>query len=89
MNTFLWSHEKNELLKTRRGVSFEELVKSRFLGIEKHNTRLHQKLMVFEFRRYAWVVPYVEDKGRYFLKTAFPSRKYTKKYLGGDKDEKN
>jgi len=85
-----WSREKNERLKKERGISFEQLVDSRFIGIEKHRTKENQRLMLFEFRNYAWVVPYVESEGRYFLKTAFPSRKHTKKYLkGGGEHEKD
>ncbi len=35
---------------------------------------------------YAIIVPYVENDDEIFLKTAFPSRKYTKKYdLKGEK----
>lgn len=83
MKELRWSFEKNERLKQERGVSFEQLVNARFIGIEKHRSKSHQRLIIFEFRRYAWVVPYVEDKNTYFLKTAFPSRKHTKKYLKG------
>ena len=78
-----WSREKNAELKETRNVTFEQLVNSRFIGIEKHIKKAHQQLMLFEFNRYVWVVPYVEEQGYLFLKTAFPNRKYTKKYLGG------
>ena len=83
MKELRWSFEKNEQLKKERGVSFEGLVDARFIGIEKHLSKPHQRLMVFELRGYAWVVPYVESESAYFLKTAFPSRKHTKKYLKG------
>ncbi len=79
----LWSYDKNEWLKKERGVSFEELLASRFIRIERHARKLNQRLMLFEFQKYVWVVPYVEDKEHYFLKTAFPSRKHTKEYLKG------
>ena len=36
--------------------------------------------MLFKHRGYIWVVPYVETKDEIFLKTMFPSRKYTKLY---------
>ena len=84
MKELRWSLEKNAWLKKERGVSFEQLVSARFVGIEKHSSKQHQQLMVFEFRRYAWVVPYVEEEGYFFIKTAFPSRKHMKKYLRGD-----
>ena len=83
MKDIKWDAVKNAQLKETRNVTFEHLLDSRFVGIEKHPQREHQKLMLFEYRRYIWVVPYVEDQGCYFLKTAFPSRKHTKKYLGG------
>ena len=77
-----WNPEKNDQLKKSRKVSFEDLLNSQFIGIEDHPARKHQKLMLFEFKKYVWVVPYVEGKDYLFLKTAFQSRKYTKKYLG-------
>ena len=83
MTELRWNAEKNEQLKKDRGISFEQLADARFIGIEKHPSKPHQRLMIFELRRYAWVVPYVEEKSHYFLKTAFPSRKHTKKYLTG------
>lgn len=84
MKELRWSLEKNEVLKKSRDISFEQLVDARFMGIEKHPSREHQQLMLFEFRNYIWVVPYVERENYYFLKTAFPSRRHTKKYLNGE-----
>ena len=81
MKEFIWSEEKNNQLLKERGVSFERLISARFVGIEDHRTRPHQELLLFEWRNYIWVVPYVEGETHYFLKTAFPSRKHTKKYL--------
>jgi len=34
-----WDEVKNKILKEERGVSFEELLDSTFLGAEKHRTR--------------------------------------------------
>ena len=45
-----------------------------------------QRGYVIEIEGYAYMVPYVEDNDVIFLKTIFPSRKYTKMYL--KKDEK-
>ena len=83
MKEIRWNFEKNAWLKKERGVSFEELINATFIGLEKHSSKLHQQFMVVEFRRYAWVIPYVEGEDYFFLKTAFPSRKHTKKYLRG------
>jgi len=75
--------EKNAELQRTRKITFEKLLGSRFIGIEEHAKREHQSLMLFEYKGYVWVVPFVEEEEYYFLKTAFPSRKHTKKYLGG------
>ncbi len=81
MKPAVWNFDKNEWLKKKRNITFELLIGSRFIGIEKHPSRFYQQLMLFEYQRYVWVVPYVDNGEAYFLKTAFPSRKYTKKYL--------
>ncbi|PJC46521.1 MAG: hypothetical protein CO036_02400 [Candidatus Omnitrophica bacterium CG_4_9_14_0_2_um_filter_43_12] len=39
--------------------------------------------MLFKYKGYIWVVPYVEEKDYIFLKTLYPSRKFTKFYRGG------
>ena len=82
MNKYYWNAEKNDQLKKLRKITFEELVNAHFIGMEGHSKRSNQKLMLVEYKKYVWVIPYVEGKGFYFLKTAFPSRKHTKKYLG-------
>jgi len=87
MKEFRWSDQKNEELKATRYISFEELLSSRLIGIENHPRKNHQWYLLFEFDKYVWAVPFVEDEQHFFLKTAFPSRKYTKKYLGGTTNE--
>lgn len=84
MKELKWSQEKSAQLKKERGVSFDELVNGKFLGIERNSSREHQWIMLFEVRGYVWVAPYVESESCYFLKTAFPSRKHTKIYLKGE-----
>jgi uncharacterized DUF497 family protein len=84
MKYFNWSHEKNELLKAERGISFEEIVllieSEHILGIEENPARPNQKIYILEIQNYAFVVPFVENQNEIFLKTAFPSRKYTKRF---------
>ena len=79
-----WNSEKNELLKRERGISFEEiayLIESGLvIGIEENPVYLNQKMYVLVIDNYAIIVPYVENDDEIFLKTAFPSRKYTRKY---------
>ena len=81
MKELRWSEEKNRKLKRERGVSFDDIIAGRFLGIEKNLSRGDQWLMIFEVGAYVWVVPYVDGGDHYFLKTAFPSRKHMKVYL--------
>lgn len=82
MRMIRWSQEKNLELMQNRGISFEDLLNAKFIGIEEHPKKLHQRYMIFEYKKYIWIVPYVTHGNGYFLKTAFPSRKHTKKYLG-------
>ena len=79
-----WSCAKNEILKTKRGISFEEIAylieSGQVLGIEENLGRPDQKIYILEIESYAVIVPFVEKCNEIFLKTAFPSRKYTKRY---------
>jgi hypothetical protein len=43
-----------------------------------------QKILVLDIKGYAYYVPFIEDKEKIFLKTIFPNRKATKKYLLND-----
>ncbi len=83
-----WNAAKNEILKTERGVSFEEVVSAIFEGkvftIIVHPNQVKypgQKIYVIELHEYAYLVPFKEDEEKIFLKTIFPSRKYTQKYI--------
>ena len=82
MKTIQWNPVKNLELMQTRGICFEDLLNAKFIGIEEHPKKLHQRYMIFEHKKYIWVVPYVMYGDVYFWKTAFPSRKHTKKYLG-------
>jgi hypothetical protein len=83
-----WSHEKNEALKKERGISFEEIVffienELIFDIIEHPNQEKYggQKIYLVPCNDYAYLVPYVESEHEIYLKTIYPSRKYTKMYL--------
>jgi uncharacterized DUF497 family protein len=80
MTDFRWDALKNERLKKERGVSFEEIIASKFIELEEHPSRKNQLVMLFEYKDYIWVAPCVVEKDHIFLKTLFPSRKYTRKY---------
>jgi uncharacterized DUF497 family protein len=79
-----WNHEKNEILKIKRGISFEEfalLIESgHIVGIKENQSRPNQKIFILEINNYAFIVPFVEKDNEVFLKMAFPSRKYAKVY---------
>ena len=80
MKEIKWGPLKNEEVKRTRGVSFEEIINAKLIGIKKHPSRKNQNIMLFEYKEYVWVIPYVIEKNYIFLKTLFPSRKYPKEY---------
>lgn len=90
---FDWNDEKNKKLKRERNISFEDVLVAisddKILDIlENKNTKRYpnQKVFIVNIAEYAYLVPFVEDKDKYFLKTIIPSRIMTKKYLkGGEK----
>lgn len=43
----------------------------------------HQRIFILRVRDYVYLVPYVDTEDELFLKTIIPSRKFTKKPLGG------
>ena len=84
MKYFNWSTEKNETLKRERGLSFEEIAylieSGQILSVEENPARIDQKIYILKIDNYAVVVPFVETEKEIFLKTAFPSRKYSKRF---------
>ncbi len=80
MKEFRWDEDKNEILKKERGVSFEDILDSKFLGAEKHHKRKNQIVLKFEYKKYIWIIPCIVEEKYIFLKTLYPSRKYTKNY---------
>lgn len=79
-----WDSLKSKWLKRKRGVSFEEVLHHTLVTVVEHPKKPHQKLMLFELSGYIWVVPYVKKGNDIFLKTAFPSRAYTKRWIQGE-----
>jgi hypothetical protein len=67
-----WNNEKNEWLKQNRGVSFEEIVQSIFLGSIKHPIRENQRLLFFEVNNYIWVTPATRNGSGVFFKNSLP-----------------
>lgn len=88
MKFYQWNEEKNIILKIERDLGFEDVVDAIESGnlldrINHPNSKRYpnQKIFVVNIRNYVYLVPFVEDEQRVFLKTIIPSRKATKKYL--------
>ncbi|MEK6900881.1 MAG: BrnT family toxin [Nanoarchaeota archaeon] len=87
---FAWDEEKNRKLSKERGVSFQAVVSSIGEGmiiatVARRGKFSHQKQYLVVINDYVYIVPFVEEEQRIFLKTIIPSRKMTKRYLfGGD-----
>ena len=87
-----WNEQKNEWLRLERDVSFENVLiainEGDLLDVQAHSNPLKypkQKLYVVQLGEYVYLVPFVEDDEKIFLKTIIPSRRATKKYLKGEK----
>ena len=94
--TFDWDEEKNALLKRTRGVSFEQIVSAIEDGnvadvLEHPNPDRYpdQRVYLVIHQDYVFVVPFVRDdrSDRVFLKTVYPSRKFTRQYLRQESDD--
>ena len=90
MKVFHWNSEKNEFLAKERGITFEEIVTriesgAAVIETDHPNKKKYpkQKILIIDVEGYAYLVPCVINKDEYFLKTIIPSRKATKKYIGG------
>jgi len=85
---FRWSHDKDARLKLERQISFEEIEHAIDGGglldiVANANSARYpqQRMLVVASGAYAYLVPFVEEPGHYFLKTIIPSRKATRQYL--------
>lgn len=86
---FNYGEEKNQLLKATRGIGFEDVIEAIRGGglladITHSNPKFpHQKVYMVKIKDYVYAVPYVinNPKKEIFLKTIYPSRALTKKYL--------
>jgi len=76
------------MLQQTRNISFEKILlamqEGHILDVTPHANRekyAHQNVYVVEIANYIYLVPFVEDEDKIFLKTIIPSRKATKKFL--------
>jgi hypothetical protein len=88
MKPFRWNHDKNDVLKAERDISFEEIVlaieANGILDLYSHPNQEKypkQHILVVAFNNYRYLVPFIEESDYYFLKTVMPSRKAMRQYL--------
>lgn len=96
MNLFRWEESKNEWLRSNRDVCFEQIVilmeQAALLDvIDNPNQGKYpgQKIAVARINDYVYLVPYEQKGEEIELKTIIPSRKATRKYLGGSYEKDN
>ena len=87
-----WSPEKDRFLRLTRGVSFQQIadviISGEYMDILENPSRPGQDIFVLRIQGYTWVVPFVvENDDTIFLKTAYPSRKFHKRYGGAYEHE--
>jgi len=87
---FVWDEDKNKILKQQRNISFEQIVLSienkQVVDVIENPNKVKYKGQIYimvNCDEYIYVVPaYISDSGEEcYLKTIYPSRKYTKIYL--------
>lgn len=88
MKFFDWNIEKNDRLKKERGICFEDVIiaieEGLVLEVLEHpnkNKYPNQKMYVVNIENYAYIIPFIDEGEKRFLKTIFPSRKMTAKYI--------
>jgi uncharacterized DUF497 family protein len=93
MKIFKWNTEKNGKLEKERGITFEEIVGiiesgAKVIEVNHPNKKKYpnQRILIVDVSGYAYMVPFIQDDNEYFFKTIIPSRKATKRYLGGQND---
>jgi hypothetical protein len=87
-----WNRLKNEFLKAERSICFEDVLIAIDAGrllddIEHPNMERYdrQRIFVVAIEEYVYLVPYVQDEEKIFLKTIIPSRMATRRYMKGEK----
>ena len=83
-----WNEEKDRWLQETRGISFRRIatliLEDDILDVIDHPNQERypgQQLLFIKVDDYVYVVPFVEEEKRIFLKTIIPSRKATRAYL--------
>ena len=95
--SFDYSKEKDLVLRETRKLGFEDIINAIESGNLLKNSRHPNKtkypnqwMFVVRLKEHVYLVPYVIDNERrvLFLKTFYPNRKATEKYLKNEKKEK-
>jgi uncharacterized DUF497 family protein len=81
----IWEQNKNEWLILNRGISFEEIsdkiLNGEYIEILENPNRENQQYFIMNIKNYTWIIPFlINQMDQIVLKTAFPSRKFHKKY---------
>ena len=83
----IWDKNKNEWLILNRKISFEEIsdkiLNGDYLEMVENPAKENQLYFIMNINNYTWIVPFlINQNNQIVLKTAFPSRKFHKKYGG-------
>ena len=83
----IWNDEKNLKLQIERDISFDQIseiiLRKEYLDILENLSRPNQQIFVIKLNNYIHSVPFIiDDQSNIVLKTAYPSRKLHKKYMG-------
>jgi hypothetical protein len=92
---FAWDDRNNPWLAENRNITFEHIViaieNDGILEIFEHPLSWkyqNQKIMAVKLGNYVYAVPFIElPDGTVFLKTIYPSRKLTKRYLNNGEND--
>ena len=81
-----WNNAKNEQLKKKRGISFEQIttqIETGFLlDIVEHPDQekyVNQRIYIVEYESYAYLVPFVQTENRIFFENDLSQQKSDKK----------
>lgn len=90
----IWDNNKNTKLKVKRNISFEQIaeiiLRKEYLDISENPSRPSQQIFIIKLNNYIYSVPFILDNNsNIILKTAFPSRKLTKKYMRQNHETKS
>ena len=93
---YSWNEIKDQWLKKNRGIGFKDIVVTIENGglldiVPHHNPTKYpkQQIAIILIENYIWMVPFVlESPTTLFLKTAFPHKKATTKYLNKNNETK-